>query len=103
MFIKIDAEGHEVKVFDGLSESIAKYQPIFWVEIGSEMIFYDINERLTSFGYQAFGIEASGPTNRILRAILGFPYRLIKISKMTPKIYADVYFVPPRYIKPISS
>jgi FkbM family methyltransferase len=96
--IKIDAEGHEVHVFDGLINTVQEVRPIFWVEIGGNEIFDQIYLKLKKHSYVAFGIRAIGPKNLILRAISGFPYQLDAIDSMNSRVYADVFFVPNRYI-----
>lgn len=98
VFCKIDAEGHEVAVFEGMTNFIRASNPVFQVEIGSSDIFDAIYSQLRSNGYVAFGIKAVGPENKYARAILGSPYELKEISSMDKRTYADVFFVPRIYL-----
>jgi len=61
-FIKIDAEGWEYDVIQGISKTLKKHRPIMFIEINSEALKTngccadDIVERLKSLGYSNFQI-----------------------------------------------
>lgn len=94
VFCKIDAEGHETSVFEGMRRFISRCQPVFQVEIGHPNDFLEIHRMLGTEAYAALGIRAIGPRNRVLRGLMGFPYRMTEVSEMDDRTYADVFFVP---------
>jgi FkbM family methyltransferase len=57
-FIKIDVEGHERRVLDGASESLARFRPVLVVETGHEGAGERalIRNRLEGLGYRMLGI-----------------------------------------------
>jgi FkbM family methyltransferase len=67
-FIKIDVEGHEVDVLDGLAAVLAKYRPNLMIEIGEAGrggSLAEVRHRLDPLGYVALRIDDSG----VLRAL----------------------------------
>ena len=57
-FIKIDTEGFELEVIQGMSYAIEKYHPIIWVECSDSSI-KDVYGILKKAGYSLFDIEGA--------------------------------------------
>lgn len=53
--VKIDAEGHDLSVVNGMSKTLQKYHPLLIVEDDS----YEIENYLNKFGYRAKRLEGS--------------------------------------------
>lgn len=50
-FIKVDVEGHEVKVLRGATETIARFRPVFYVEVHSQQTLREAQGILGNAGY----------------------------------------------------
>ena len=65
-FIKIDVEGHEVKVIEGGEQTILKWHPVLLIEIEQRhlpsMSIETIFDRIISLGYDGFFLQ----TNRLV-------------------------------------
>jgi len=53
--IKVDAEGHEAQVIDGMQALLARWKPLLIVETGSQPLV----ERITSLGYEVSRLAGS--------------------------------------------
>lgn len=59
-FVKIDVEGYEPPVLDGMPQILRQSQPILWIEVNPPVLakggYYasDIERRLNAFGYRFF-------------------------------------------------
>ncbi len=49
-FLKIDVEGHELRVLDGAKEMVSKYRPYIWVEF-SQYTLDEIKSRLDNYKF----------------------------------------------------
>ncbi|WIF96088.1 FkbM family methyltransferase [Caminicella sporogenes] len=49
-FIKIDTEGYELKILNGMEKILVQYNPVIWVEVFSNNI-ENVNEYLNTFNY----------------------------------------------------
>lgn len=50
-FVKVDVEGHEVKVLRGAAETIARFRPVFYVEVHSQQTLREAQGILGNAGY----------------------------------------------------
>jgi FkbM family methyltransferase len=64
--VKIDAEGHDFEVLEGMKETIIKYQPDFLVEIQSDEIGKKIMKVLPPSTYLYFNINESKGIRRVM-------------------------------------
>ena len=53
--VKIDAEGHELSVLEGMQETIARANPIFMIENND---YHRVTPFLAKFGYDVFSYDA---------------------------------------------
>lgn len=60
IFVKIDVEGYEPPVLDGMPQILRQSQPVIWIEVNPPVLAKggyrasDIEQRLNAFGYQFF-------------------------------------------------
>ncbi|MEN3001816.1 MAG: FkbM family methyltransferase [Armatimonadota bacterium] len=59
-FVKIDVEGYEPPVLDGMKQVLSQSQPVIWIEVNPPVLAKggyranDIEQRLDAFGYRFF-------------------------------------------------
>jgi FkbM family methyltransferase len=109
-FIKIDVEGHEGEVIEGLQGIISKSQPLLLIEWNSDDTRHNFNsEKLTNM-FNGYSFVALGnnydrelyksPRMKIKRKVM----KLFKVKKEWAFIafhrhtnYSNVFLVPPRF------
>jgi len=84
-YIKIDVEGNELKVIEGISGILKKNKPIISFELNQDREFrIELITLLKSNGYSDFYVSDKNVfpgNNRILNLFYGGPKKLVKISK----------------------
>jgi FkbM family methyltransferase len=83
--IKIDVEGWENEVVEGLENALAEYHPMLCIEVLAQSRWTSLHTKLCRMGYQAFlAIEAANDRkgfSRWLSFLTGLDWRLVPISE----------------------
>jgi FkbM family methyltransferase len=53
--VKIDAEGHELSVLEGMTETIQRYHPVFMIENND---YHRVTPLLAKYGYESFSYDS---------------------------------------------
>jgi FkbM family methyltransferase len=72
-FLKIDVEGAELKVINGMQQLLAKHRPVILVEIHSQAIEVAVSQRLAAAGYTNQMVGTGWPRHGLFRPRAGVP------------------------------
>jgi FkbM family methyltransferase len=89
-FIKIDVEGNDHLVLDGLKKTIKKFKPIFLIEYNKEN-YREIKKKLYNYKIYIFDIK----TNKMIKVNQRiFKNRISRSSKFNLLSNRTIYFIP---------
>lgn len=95
-FIKIDVEGHELEVLQGLEQTIRKDQPLIFMEWNSQSVRQDFKDNRTFenlfSGYSCYGLSNNLDMNVYRAKRFGKLRRFVK-RLTTPKHWSLIPFV----------
>lgn len=104
-FIKVDVEGHEAKVFQGLSLFLSKQQPVIAFEANDPVHNQALMNSLKEYGYKTFLALDYSPSIRwlglrvLILTILGVKTRLKEVATLQNKQYSLVFALPEKAAK----
>ena len=75
--IKIDVEGHEIAVLDGMSELLANHRPTLLIEVLSRSVADGVQERLGGLGYRFYDVDEDGPLRALDRVEVSSSFNVL--------------------------
>ena len=99
--IKLDVEGHELKVIEGLSGLLAEHMPVLAFESNDPALAVSVPARLRTLGYESFVVLDFWPVvgwlplRVLLLTLLGVRHALRPVESLEGGAYSLVFALPP--------